>query len=67
MDVLSIGSKNTQLNPLSFSKGYWSTYLTNLCYVLFMVPSKDKNREEIDKAHINIVKRVQGLQPNAQQ
>ncbi len=29
-----------------------------------MIPLKDRNREELDRAHINIAKRVQGLQPN---
>ncbi len=29
-----------------------------------MVPLKDRNREELDKAHINIAKRLQGLQSN---
>ncbi len=55
--LLSIGSKNTQLNSITFSKGYWSAVVTKLCYSLFMVPLKDRNREELDKAHINIAKK----------
>ncbi len=62
--LLSIGSKNAQLNLFSFSKGYWSAVVTKLCYGLCMVPLKDRNREELHKAYINIDKRVQGLQPN---
>ncbi len=30
-----------------------------------MVSLKDRNREELDTAHINIVKMVQALQPDA--
>ncbi len=62
--LLSIGSKNAQLNPLTFSKGYWSAVVTKLCYGLFMVPLNDRNKEELDKGHISIAKKIQGLQPN---
>ncbi len=55
--LLSIGSKNAQLNPLTFSKGYRLSVVTKLCYSLFVVPLKDRNREELDKAHINIAQR----------
>ncbi len=62
--LLSIDSNNTQLNPLTFSKGYWSAVVTKLCYGLFIVLLKDRNREELNKAHINIAKRIIGLQLN---
>ncbi len=63
--LLSISSKNAQLNPLTFSKSYWSADITKLCYGLFKVQLKDRSREELDKVHINIAIRVHGLQPNA--
>ncbi len=62
--LLSIGSKNAQLNPSTFSKGCRSAIVTKLCYGLFMILFKDRNREELDNAHINIDKTVKGLQSN---
>ncbi len=37
-----------------------------MCYGLFMVSLKVRNREKRNKSLINIVKKVKGLQPNAQ-
>ncbi len=54
--LLSIDSRNAQLNPLTFRKGYgyWSVVVTKLYYGLFMVPLQDRNREELDNEHTTI-------------
>jgi hypothetical protein len=62
--LLSLGSKNVHINPLTFSKGYWSIVVTKECYGLFLTLITDSSLRELDKAHAKLAKRVQGLPPN---
>jgi len=62
--IKSLGSMRVQINPLTFSKAYWSVAVTKLCYGLFLMNLKFCTLDKIDKFHVNVAKNVQGLSNN---
>ncbi len=36
----SIGSRRIQINPMTFSKGYWTAIVSKVCYGLFLTSIK---------------------------
>ncbi len=58
----SIGSRNVQMNPMTFSRGYWAVAVSQLCYGMFLVNLKKRSLNKLDKMHV--AKNIQGLAPN---
>ena len=62
--LVSIGSRSVQMNPITFSVGYWAVVITKLTYGLFLIPLKQKTKERLDSMHFTVAKRIQGLASN---
>ncbi len=60
----SIGSRRIQINPITFSKGYWAAIVSKVCYGLFLISIKNKTLDRLDKMHVDIARNIQGLAPN---
>ncbi len=60
----SIGSRRIQINPMTFSKGYWSAIVSTVCYGLFITSIKNKTLDILDKMHVDIARNIQGWAPN---
>ncbi len=59
----SIGSR-IQINPMTFSKGYWAAIVSKVCYGLFLTGIKNKTLDRLDKIHVDIARIIQGMAPN---
>ncbi len=61
----SIGLRRIQINPKTFSKGYWTAIVSKVCYSLFLISIK-KTLDRLDKMHVGIARNIQGMAPNTQ-
>ncbi len=59
-----IGSKRIQINPMTFSKGYWAAIVSKACYGLFLTSIKSKTVDRLDKLHVDIARNIQGMASN---
>ncbi len=62
----SIGSRRIQVNPKTFSKGYWAAIVSKVCYGLFLTSIKNKTLDILDKMHVDIARNIQGMALNTQ-
>ncbi len=60
----SIGLRSIQINPMTFSRGYWAVVVSKLCYCMFLVNLKKRSFDKLDKMHADEAKNIQGLAPN---
>ncbi len=60
----SIGSRRTQINPMTFPKGYWTAIVSKVCYGLFLTSIKNKTLDRLDKMQVDIARNIQGMAPN---
>ncbi len=60
----SIGSRSVQMNPMTFSRGYWAVVVSKLFYGMFLVNLKKRSLDKLDKMHVDVAKNIQGLAPN---
>jgi len=59
-----IGSHNVPVPPTVLSKIYWSVSVSKMVYGLDVKPVSDAGLEELEKAHRNHAKLIQGLPQN---
>ncbi len=60
----SIVSRRIQINPMTFSKGYWTAIEVKVCYGLFLTSIENKTIDRLDKMHVDIARNIQGMTPN---
>ncbi len=62
--LFSIGSRRIQINPMTFSKGYWTAIVSKVCHGLFLTNIKYKTLDRLYKIHVDIARNIQGMAPN---
>ncbi len=52
------------MNPMTFSRGYWTVVVSKLCYGMFLVNLTKRSLDKLDKMHVDVAKNMQGLASN---
>ena len=60
----AIGSKSVQINPVTFSRGFWMAIVPSLIYGFCIMKIGCNNLKLLDSMQINIAKNIQGLVAN---
>ncbi len=58
---MNIETRRIQINPMTFSKGYWAAIESKDCYGLFLTIIKNKTLDRLDKMHEDIAGNIQGM------
>ena len=59
--IRGIGSRRVGINPLTFSKAYWSAVISKVLYGVELCDSRRDSMKMLDDFHIQIAKKIQGL------
>lgn len=62
--IKAISTPRISINPHTFSKAYWATVVSKLCYGSYLLSLSSSSIKKLDEFHVNIAKNIQGLNSN---